>query len=533
MGQKLLSICVDAETIKICELTKESAKNVSVQNAFTVRTPSGTFDDGVITDSDMMSEAIRVAIYGKGITSKKLLFSINSKKIANKEVLIPFVRGEKKIHEVLDAGTSEYFPMNNVDDYIFGYNVIDTVMEEDMKKLRVNATAVPKEIIESYYKLAEKLKMPIEDIDYAGNSVLQILNLQTTSGTSLILQVEKDVTYVNILHEGVMVLQRSVPYGKSAVIGALIDVKGISEKEAEILIGNQQLLDQQVTKDEYNEAVRYLINSIIRIVDYYGSMHKDAQIDEFKLFGEGSTIVGLDTVLGREIGIPVTKITTLKGVNVKGQAAIDKMDPLFYIQNIGAILHPIGLAISMEDKDAENAQIDRYFYMIMIGAAIIVVAWCAVTAFQYFSLIDRRDTLTQEIADIKDIETIVDDYNNAIASYDVIQNYYISTENPNEKLADFITDLERIMPTSIGITSLQVSSGAVSISGQCTGKLNVAEFIIQLDGLSYVNDVFVSNVTETYNESLVPETTFNITLNITNPDEDDTTSDNQQEGGVQ
>ena len=532
MGQKLLSICVDAETIKICELTKDSAKSVSVQNAFAVRTPSGTFDDGVITDPDMMSEAIRVAIYGKGVTSKKLLFSINSKKIANKEVLIPFVRGEKKIHDVLDAGTSEYFPMNNVEDYIFGYSVIDTVTEEDIKKLRVNATAVPKEIIESYYKLAERLKMPIEDIDYAGNSILQILNLQTTSGTSLILQIEKDVTYVNILHNGIMVLQRSVPYGKSAVIGALIDVKRISEREAEILISNQQLLDQQVTKEEYDEAVRYLINSIIRIVDYYGSMHKEAQIDEFRLFGDGSAIAGLDAVLGREIGMAVTRINSLKGVNVKGQAAVDKVDSLFYIQNVGSILNSIGLAINVEDTDAENAQIDRYFYMSMIGAAIIVVAWCAFTAYQYFGTIDKRDMLNQQIADIKDIETIVEDYNNAIASYDVIQNYYISTENPNEKLADFISDLEKIMPTSIGITSLQVSSGAVSISGRCTGKLNVAEFIIQLNELGYVNNVFVSNVTETYNDSLVPETTFNMTLNITNPDED-TTSVDQMEGREQ
>ena len=514
MGQKMLSICIGNKTIRMAEVSKEPGKNVTVTNAFEIQTPNGCVDDGLLTDVNMLAEAIRVAIYGKSVSAKKIIFSVISKKIANKEVLIPYVKSPKKIKEILNANSGEYFPMSNVSDYIFGYSLIGTTEENENKKYRVYATAAPKEMIATYYDLAEQLKLPIENIDYSGNSVLQVLGLHSNEGTALILQIEQDFTMINILKDNVMVLQRSVPYGKSAVVGALIDLKGITERDARLLLSNKQLLDQQVTPAEYNEALRYLINSIVRIVEYYGGMHKDAVINSFQIFGEGSQIAGIEEALQHEIGAEVTHLTKLKSINVKSAALLAGIDPLYYINSIGAVIKPVGLTIVTDSKEADDKIINQYFYMGMVGAAIIAVVWVAVTLFGYFSSVNERNGLQEDIAKIEDIEQIVTEYNNALNGFETVNTFYDSTKNANEGLSQYLTDLEAILPSSVGFDSLQVSSGAVSVSASCTGKLDVAELILQLKSLKYVSNVFVFNINETYDENGVPTSNFNITCNL-------------------
>lgn len=93
----------------MAEVSKEPGKNVTVTNAFEIQTPNGCVDDGLLTDVNMLAEAIRVAIYGKSVSAKKIIFSVISKKIANKEVLIPYVKSPKKIKEILNANSGSIF----------------------------------------------------------------------------------------------------------------------------------------------------------------------------------------------------------------------------------------------------------------------------------------------------------------------------------------------------------------------------------------------------------------------------------------
>ena len=98
----------------------------------------------------------------------------------------------------------------------------------------ISAVAAPMDLVKNYYELAEELKLNVKHIDYFGNSVIQLLSMQMTEGrTDLVLQIEKDATFVNVMRGKTLILQRSVPYGKNAVINALMDVKKISEKDVQ------------------------------------------------------------------------------------------------------------------------------------------------------------------------------------------------------------------------------------------------------------------------------------------------------------
>ena len=306
MANKFLTIYVSSDMIRVAEIMKAGKNQIVLTNAAEIKTPAGCFNDGYLTDVTAAAEAVRTAIFGRQFSSKDVIFTIASKKIASKEVEMPYVKSPRKLQQVLQANSGEYFPMSGSGDYLFAYSILEDYMSEDGRKYRVSAVAAPMDLVRGYYEIADELKLNVRSIDYFGNSVIQLLALQMQEGrTDLVLQIEKDATYVNVMRGHVLVLQRSVNYGKTAVINALMDVKKISEKDAKTLLSNEALLDQHVTADEYAQTVSYLVNGIGRAVEYHRTKNPGELLQGIKIFGEGSAIAGIEKILQRELGAPV------------------------------------------------------------------------------------------------------------------------------------------------------------------------------------------------------------------------------------
>lgn len=498
MEQKLLSIYVGNEVTRICEVVKKSTTKIVVNNATEVSTPNGATDDGYLTDVPAIAEAIRGCVFGRGFTASKVIFTISSKKIANKEVVIPYVRGDKKVAAILEANSSEYFPMSTTGDFLFAHSVMETFQDDEGKKLRLTAVAAPSDLIECYYELADELKLTVEDIDYVGNSVLQLLSLQMKEGdTELVLQIEKDMTFVNVMSGKSVILQRSVPYGKNAVINSMMEIKKLTEKEAKTLLSNRDMLDRQVTEEEYAEAVRYLISSIGRIVEYHRSRNPDRIIDGIRVFGEGSAIAGIDEVLRQELGAQVTHFSTLQGITVSGKAYLTSETALRYLANFGAVLNPIGLNLNRgKTKENVSKTADKVLYALLALAVVVAVGWSVVTLMSYYNKLDEKTTLENNIAAIQDIEQIKLNYDNATAAYNSVVAFDDSTKSNNELALQFITDLEKIMPTDTIINNFSAADGNIKFQVLTTNKEAVADVIVAMRELDYVQSFEIPSFTE-------------------------------------
>ncbi len=488
MEQKLLSIYIGKDVTRICEVVKKSATSIVVNNATEVSTPTGALDDGYITDVPAIAEAIRGCVFGRGFSANKVIFTISSKKIANKEVVIPYMRGDKKISQILEANSSEYFPMTTTGDFLFAHSVMETFPDEDGKKLRLTAVAAPRDLVEGYYELAEELRLTVENIDYVGNSVLQLLSLQMREGsTELVLQIEKDMTFVNVMSGKDIILQRSVPYGKNAVINSMMEIKKLTEKDAKTLLSNRDMLDRQVTEEEYAEAVRYLISSIGRIVEYHRSRNPDRIIDGIKVFGEGSAIAGIDEVLKQELGANVTHFSTLQGVKVSGKAYLTSESALRYLANFGAILRPIGLTLQRgKNKERVSKGVDKLLWAIFILGILVSIGLCSWKILEYTLLKGVNKTYKAQITEKEEIEGIVKEYNAAIDSYNLIVSVADSAYNDNAQVLQFVEDLETIMPKDMRAIELESLDGTVTLKVQAPDLESVADFIVETKKLEYV-----------------------------------------------
>ena len=502
MEQKLLSIYIGNDVTRICELVRKSNTQIVVNNATEVSTPSGAIDDGYITDVPSIAEAVRGCVFGRGFSAKNVVFTISSKKIANKEIIIPYVKGDKKISQLLQANAAEYFPMSTTNDFIFAHTVMENFQDDEGKKTRLTAVAAPRDMVESYYELAEELRLTVENIDYVGNSVLQLLSLQMKEGTTeLVLQIEKEATFVNIMSGKDVILQRSVPYGKNAVINSMMEIKKLSEKEAKTLLSNRKMIEEQVTEEEYAEAVRYLVSSIGRIVEYHRSRNPERIIDGIKVFGEGSAIEGIDEVLQQELGAEVSHFDQLNGVRVSGKAYLTAETALHYLANFGAVLNPVGLTVTQSKSKEQTSGLINKLLFVALGISVVVMGTlCTLKLVKYFGLKEEEKLIEQDIASMEDIEGIAQNYEDSVAAYHVVKDFADGTVSDNEMLLQFINDMEKSLPSDAYIDALSANNGAVSFqvtgTSDTLGKEEVADFIVKLKGLDYVSGVALTSVVD-------------------------------------
>ena len=504
MANKVLAIYVGNDAIRIAEMQRNNNKTVILSNAAEIATPDNSVNDGYLVDITAISEAIRQAVFGRGFTAKEVIFTVQSKKIASKDIEIPYVKQKKKLQGILQANSNEYFPMSNANDYSFAFSVLEEFNSEDGRKCRVSAVAAPNDLIRCYHELAKELKYTVKAVDYFGNSIIQLLQMQMTEGrVDMVLQVEKDATYVNVMRGKTLVLQRSVPYGKNAVINALMDVKKISEKDAKTLLSNETLLDQHVTADEYAQTVQYLVSGIGRVVEYHRTKNVNDTLQGIRIFGEGSAIAGIEKILERELGAPVQHFETLTGVTIKGQASLTAEEVLRYLPNIGAVIEPMNLETVGEDSGRSAANSQQVFTILVILLVIDILvmgSWFGMTLFKYLGAKAQQVFLEQQIEAIADIEQIAKDYEYAQAQHNVLVEFDDSTYSDNEYLLQFILDLEKKMPTESYINDVKAIDGDVEFTVE-TGwhdwtKNEVADVICEIGNLDYVQELVAPEVTE-------------------------------------
>ena len=504
MANKFLTIYVSSDMIRVAEIMKAGKNQIVLTNAAEIKTPAGCFNDGYLTDVTAAAEAVRTAIFGRQFSSKDVIFTIASKKIASKEVEMPYVKSPRKLQQVLQANSGDYFPMSNSGDYVFAYNILEDYLSRDdgRRMYRISAVAAPMDLIRCYYELAEDLKLSVKHIDYFGNSVIQLLSMQMQEGrTDLVLQIEMDQTYVNVMRGKTLVLQRNVNYGKTAVVNALMDVKKISEKDARTLLSNEQLLDQHVTADEYAQAVQGLVNGIGRAVEYHRTKNPGDMLQGIKVFGEGSAIAGIEKILERELGARVEHFETLSGVSIKGQAALTAAEVLRYLPNIGSVIDPMDLVIGNSKKSAiESSDMVKFMRVACIIAFVVMLGWSGTTFALHYLAVKENEEVQAEIDKIKDIEDIAKAYEDAQILFAAIDTFKYEKENDNNLLPQFVDDLEKILPKGTVVEKIEADNGDVKIDLKSawhpTTKNEVADVIVQINKLDYTSNLQLPDLSE-------------------------------------
>lgn len=497
-NSKVLTIDITNESITIVEVTPSNKKQSTIHNAIIFETPEDAYEDGVIRDKERIAEAIKSQLSANEITNKNAIFVLTSTKIVNREVLVPFVK-ENKIKGIINANSSEYFPVN-IEDYVESHSILETVTdEENNKQLRVLVVAAPENMVRSYYDLASLAGLKVVALDYIGNAMLQLIKTQTTEAmTTMVIQLGSESTVLNIVKGDTLLLQRTVPYGTNVVVNEVMDAKGVDATTAMTLLQNERLLTVDFDDNAITGAFRYLINNIGRVMDFFTSKNPDKPIDDVFLTGDGALIKGIDGLFKVQLNVSTRVMDTLYNIKFDPKIDLKIYNPVYLMVPIGAAFDPMGFELGEAGAKGSASSVDTTPLVIAFLILSVIIAG-GVTAYSFIAKNKAQSELDQvnrDIQAISDIEKIVTDCENAQNIYMDAENMYSYTENLNENVGTLITELEDKMPKGISLTAFNSTADGVDFTGNTKTYEDIAAFAINLKDIECIDNTFIESVTE-------------------------------------
>lgn len=548
MAKKVIVVRVGAKTIRIVHMDNTPV-NPTVYGCVRVPTPQGAVVDGEVKNIIDVSRRIKQACLEKGITTKDVIFSLTSSKIANRETTIPFVK-DNKIQDIVMAKVDDMFPIDK-ERYIFSYvkqgegrnieedeEVTDgsekqkeeePEITDDTKKKKKGARsgskkkdkekavervidllvyAAPIDLVRSYYALAEGCDFNVMAIEVDGNGIFQIMKRQVTDGVEMAVQINRDSTLINIMSREKLLLQRVIPYGATNIIEAAMAEPAFQvpeyDKAANLLASQRVLLhtlsasnpqnDLSMQKRiELTQSASSLIGNISRVMEYYNSRYRENPIQAIIVTGNGAKLAGIHELINNELGIPARTPSELLGVSFNRQIEVNA-NILQYVGCFGAVYSPVDFV--PEEIKNKTATKDSIMSIALIFVASIVL--CVVLAiFSIVRLSAAEDEYEAAHAKAVALQPIEDRYNELEDKRKEIQTYkqidYV-VDTYNNDLKDILEYVKEICPDSFRIDSINTTDMGGTINCTTQDRLSsVAALVIRLNLCTDIKNVNITS----------------------------------------
>ena len=539
MNNRVLSIEIGNSFTKICEIDYK-VKKPKVYKVLTVETPEGVVVDGMLQPTQEYADHLVNALATNGIRTKKVIFTISSTRVASREVQIPNVKANK-IEALVKTNANDYFPVD-LTQYEIGHYLAGGLTEEG--KLRVMALAVPKALLNSYYQLAQMCGWEVECFDYSSNSLYQILRDEKSEKVTMMIKIDENSTIVTVLSAGKVLLQRTVAYGVQDAIETMIAsgayavndpmsaVERFQKKTClnRVLHQGDKLWEENAGRWEDEDAgnvevtaarqkitssLETLIVGVSRVIDFYDSRNGDNPIQKTFVTGLGGSFSGMSKLFTNCLERKVHTLSDMED-KIGMSKAIRSTRPAAYISCLGAVLAPVGLIDKSQQKAKGMTVVSGTNYTfvsvaVLVLGVILSIAMAVTSLTRYFGTVAENVALQARVEELQPAQAVYNDYLATAAQYDKYQYLYEYTENPNENLVEFINELEQILPSSFWTNSFSSDQEGISMSVTVTGKEAAARTILNIRNMQSIEDVQISNITDTQNELGESAVTFSIT----------------------
>lgn len=518
-SKKAVTIEIGYSLTKVCEADYK-AKTHKIYKSFTVTNGAEIINDGALNATPEYVANLQRALAVNHVKTKQVVFTITSSKIASREVTIPFVK-ENRIADVVNANATDYFPVD-LSQYQLAYTILGTIGEnKGNQQYKLLVMAVPSSLLTGYYDLAKALKLEVAAIDYASNSIFQVVKEECAKGRHIIVKIDERASLVMAVEDSVMTFTRNVSYGVEEVMGAVMntlcwgEVTSV-EQAIRVLQRNECISLEDMTKEkkdanaephvgrpvpepvvrtaktkaleDVHDAIMPLINGVSRVIDYYASRSSGEAIERVLITGVGADFKGMGELLSREINMPVTVLKEAAGWNLMRNFKNECFSE--YIACVGAAVAPLGFKQDTEKRGRDKAKKEGStekgtnwaplaYSVCGIGLAA-AAALAAVPLVGYAQLTKTNMELKSQAGSLEDIIPIYNEYVEVKTQRAMVGAMYDATESRNEELEEFLGELEDKLPSDVNVISLSSDPYEVVINMRVQTKDDAGETVEQM-----------------------------------------------------
>ena len=531
MANKVLSIEIGSSVIRVCLLDYKK-KNPKVYRHVTVPTPVGSINDGYLNDIDALSSAIRDAISKNGMKkTKSVIFTAESSKILTREAVIPPLK-DNMIASYVKTNCNDYFPIE-LSGYEISYLMLERIKDgDDVSKSRVLVMAAEKTLISDYEKLAKACDLTFLQLDYVGNSIIQAFKNEDPLSRVMILKIEEASTSISVLYDGNLLLQRSINYGIGEIIQEVQSrpAFGVSNyEEAWDLVkrktcvrgsySNATNMPNRTDDDEKNDsqeifeakkavtaAAMPLVNSLLRVLDFYNSRSLDQKVEQIFVCGMGGDFSGLSKLLKNELGIKTNVLKKMKGIEWVANDDGNDTGLHNYAACFGSTFAPVGFYSKQEaDKEKHKTNFGALSALCVILVLLLMGGMIFLSRTEYGDVKKENERLTALEAKYSAAEKYYHQYEAAMKAYTDAYTGSLLVQNPNDNLLLFFEELEKKLPSEAIVTAISSNSDAAVLTMQVPDEETATGVVDKLRAFDAVLDVSLGGLTVVEEEVMGPD----------------------------
>jgi len=317
---------------------------LQIEKAGIVQLEPETISDGTIADQFGVVMALKNTMAKLDINSRRAIFTTEGSYLHSRDLELPVAKPE----QIRDMVHYEILGQSNQNrDMLLEYIVYDTAVDEETKqeKLKIRATAIPKEIATDIRDLMKSCSLTPVALDVNPNAIRKLfrsgmvnghVNLEAT--TLLLIELSSRTTTITVVDKGFPVLSRRLLFGHNNIYQVAESVKKIQSNSADkssILTRRLQVVKGEPLKqleisdiDVWNETVKTepalnsavssyfksLTEAVSRTAQFSISKYQLGSISTCFIYGSGAAYKKMDKELSRQLGTQVEVLTSLSTI---------------------------------------------------------------------------------------------------------------------------------------------------------------------------------------------------------------------------
>lgn len=302
----VLGLDISSASVKLLELSKVGTR-YRVESYAVSPLPQDAFVDKTITNTDVISEAVKNAVKLSGTKLRQACVAVAGSAVMSKVITIPASLPENEIEDHVMDEASQYVPYA-LDEVNLDFE-IQRVNETNPQMLDVLLVASRKENVNDRVEALAKagIKTKIVDVEaFAIENAFVLLTDQlegaTEGKTYAVADVGATMATLNIIYNGHTVYTREQGFGGKQLTEEIQRRYGFSYEEAG-LAKKRGGLPESYTTDVLDPFKKAMVQQISRSMQYFISSSANRAVDGIVLAGGCASIPGIDSLVEQTLGI--------------------------------------------------------------------------------------------------------------------------------------------------------------------------------------------------------------------------------------
>jgi len=347
---------ITPERINIAQLAKQG-QNYKLVKYCSAEIAEGIFQEGKITDSVALAEAIQQLMTDNKIKAKRVATALPLREAMIRIIPVPAELDEKELRELIvnqEAALYLPYPREEVD---LDYQKLDFFQDEDgIEKVNVLLVGTRQEVTDTYVDTLRQANLQIDVLEVNSFALMRTIRGQLQQfgdrEAVVLVDIEFDNTEIAIIVNGGPQFSRTVPIGTFQMQSALARAMNLPvSRNPEILQGMSipaTRFDSLSTGTQgtavnpgmsaLTRVVGELTDELRRSINFYLNQSEDLEVAQMLLAGPGAGLGQLDEFFTQRLSLPAMQIDPISALSLNS----DKDIPAIQRPGLGIVL---GLAL--------------------------------------------------------------------------------------------------------------------------------------------------------------------------------------------